>query len=243
MMFHCLKLLIGLFLISQATCQRIPPSTSPRNIRETFLAGSEFEESLITNLLNSSAMVTLNDDITTLLSSSNLTYTLASPEKPFVFVDRNYFWNKEDFVSYADSDNTTTFSYICVFNVTQDNGIFSQIYFPNGDPITEIVFGCETSKECCGMKCCGDDVLINIIIVGAISLALLFLLLCNIIIGFKKRREKSKGAGKAAYHATDTTNAIENDIVSPEQITYETRQPSNGNESPAIKSIPIDKRI
>lgn len=38
-----------------------------------------------------------------------------------------------------------------------------QIYFPDGEPISEVVFGCESSKECCGMKCCGDDVLINII--------------------------------------------------------------------------------
>uniref|UniRef100_A0A1I7V1Y3 CX domain-containing protein n=2 Tax=Caenorhabditis tropicalis TaxID=1561998 RepID=A0A1I7V1Y3_9PELO len=210
--------------IRTTVTQRVP--ASQRNVRETFLAGSEFEESLITHLLNSSTMVTLNDDISSLLSSSNLTYTLASPEKPFVFVDRNYFWNKADFVEYADSDNTTTFAYICVYNVTQDDGIFSQIYFPSGEPITEVVFGCETSKECCGMKCCGDDVLINIIIVGAISLALLFLLLCNIVIGFKKRREKARNNGNATYHATDITQANENEIVSADQITYETRHPS-----------------
>ncbi|UMM32315.1 hypothetical protein L5515_006156 [Caenorhabditis briggsae] len=232
------KLLIGAILVSTlVSCQRAPiagasrGSQEQRNTRQTFLAGSEFEESLITHLLNSSAMITLNDDITTLLSSTNLTYTLASPEKPFVFVDRNYFWNRQDFVDYADADNTTAYAYICVLNVSQNDGVFSQIYFPDGEQVSEIVFGCETSKECCGMKCCGDDVLINIIIVGAISLALLFLLLCNIVIGFKKRREKAKKNGKSAYHATDTTNAND-EVISADQITYETRHPANTRGSP-----------
>ncbi|CAL2044491.1 unnamed protein product [Caenorhabditis brenneri] len=239
MNFHCLKLLVLMvfLLMTRGSGQRMP--STQRTVRETYLAGSEFEESLVTHLLNSTTMITLNDDITTLLSSSNLTYTISEPAKPFVFVDRSYFWNKQQFSEYADNDNMTTYSYVCIYNVTQDDGIFSQIYFPSGEPITEVVFGCETSKECCGLKCCGDDVLINIIIVGAISLALLFLLLCNIIIGFKKRREKGKGSNNAAYHATDTTNA--NDIeISADQITYETRHPAaqRGGNHNVIETLP-----
>ncbi|CAI2353536.1 unnamed protein product [Caenorhabditis sp. 36 PRJEB53466] len=220
--------------------QHLPPGQ--RHVKETFLAGSEFEESLIAHLLNSSAMVTLNDDISTLLSSTNLTYTLSSPDKPFEFVDRHYFWSKEKFVEFADSDNTSVFSYVCVYNVSNDDGIFSQIYFPDGNPITEVVFGCENNKECCGMKCCGDDVLINIIIVGAISLALLFLLLCNILIGFKKRREKDRRDATATYQATETTspNDLDAQMVSADQITYDTRHPSaaRGINAHMIESLP-----
>ncbi|CCD67014.1 CX domain-containing protein [Caenorhabditis elegans] len=226
-------MLLAVVLIGQALCQRT--SAMQRIVKETFLAGSEYEQSLIGHLLNSSAMVTLNDDITTLLASTNMTYTLASPDEPFVFVERNYFWSQKDFNEYADGENNTIFSYVCVYNASEDEGLFSQIYFPSGDRIQEVVFGCEVSKECCGMKCCGDDVLINIIIVGVISLALLLLLLCNILIGFKKRREKSRETNlKATYQATDTTNgAIDNDIISADQITYDTRHPATNRGSPA----------
>uniref|UniRef100_A0A8R1HP46 CX domain-containing protein n=1 Tax=Caenorhabditis japonica TaxID=281687 RepID=A0A8R1HP46_CAEJA len=117
------------------------------------------------------------------------------------------------------------------------------IYFPDGDALTEVVFGCESSKECCGLKCCGDDVLINIIIVGAISLALLFLLLCNILIGFKKR-QKDRRDVTSTYQVAETTNDI--DMVSPDQITYEARHPTEirGSANPnVIEAISMDKRV
>uniref|UniRef100_A0A8R1IXF2 Uncharacterized protein n=1 Tax=Caenorhabditis japonica TaxID=281687 RepID=A0A8R1IXF2_CAEJA len=92
-----------------------------------FLVGSEFEQSMVSHLLNSSTTTTLNDDITSLLASTNLTYTLAEPEKPFVFVERNYFWSQAQFNEFADADNISAFAYVCVYNVTQEEGIFSQM--------------------------------------------------------------------------------------------------------------------
>uniref|UniRef100_A0A8R1IB36 Uncharacterized protein n=1 Tax=Caenorhabditis japonica TaxID=281687 RepID=A0A8R1IB36_CAEJA len=70
-------------LTVSAVSQRLP--IAQRSVKETFLVGSEFEQSMVSHLLNSSTTTTLNDDITSLLASTNLTYTLAEPEKPFVW--------------------------------------------------------------------------------------------------------------------------------------------------------------
>ncbi|CAI5453180.1 unnamed protein product [Caenorhabditis angaria] len=225
-----MRLVILLFLIVSSItigyAQRFPVTRPPR--RETYLTGSEFEQSLFTHLLNSTSVSILEDDITLLLTSSNLTYSVNDAQTPFEFVDRLYYFSEDSFN--RDNSENFTFTYMCVFNVTadDDDNVFKQISFRGGSPIDAFVFGCENNKECCGLKCCGDDVLINIIIVGAISIALLLLLLCNILIGFKKRRENGKngaGTSSAVYEVGRTTDTMGGEEIDACHITLETATP------------------
>lgn len=83
---HCvnlsvLTLMVMTTMLHGGLSQRIP--AGERKVKETSLAGSEFEESLMSHLLNSSVLVNASDEVTSLLTSSNQTYTLASSAKPF----------------------------------------------------------------------------------------------------------------------------------------------------------------
>ncbi|CAB3396806.1 unnamed protein product [Caenorhabditis bovis] len=193
-------------------------------VMETHLTGSEFEESFIRSLINSTQLDPIDEEVSLLLYGNNISYTIVDPATPFDFIDRNYYWSTEAFDAAASQDNSTKFTWICVYNISDDDKFFTEIEFSNGSRLESITFGCENGKECCGLKCCGDDVLINIIIVGAISIALLLLLLCNILIGFKKRREGRKSNAAVVYGARQNDNTIEiGEEIDANQITLQTR--------------------
>ncbi|CAD6193455.1 unnamed protein product [Caenorhabditis auriculariae] len=186
--------------------------TPSLQIKETAGGSEEFLRDFLSALANESlTSVELVSDDPVL---ENGTYRIENSSAFFEFGQVRYFWTFEDY-------NTTEFennnAWTCSFS-TNDSS-FPNVEFVNGSRLEKIYFGCDGGSDCCGLECCSDDVFFNIVIVVVISLSLVLLLVCNVVLGFKKRQAKRRNH-KVLYEVPRSTGNEE--VIAESQIHIRT---------------------
>ncbi|PAV59491.1 hypothetical protein WR25_12088 [Diploscapter pachys] len=78
---------------------------------------------------------------------------------PFAYNNHYYFYSSHSYYA-AHPDH----SKVCIYDVSNSTDEeFSNIRFENGTRLDQIVYGCNSSEECCDFECCGNNGIIYLL--------------------------------------------------------------------------------